>query len=203
MRVLILFAHPALEKSRVHRRLVRAVADLPEITFHDLYEAYPDFQVDIAREQAQLSEHDLIVFQHPIYWYSPPALLKQWMDLVLQHGWAYGSQGNALVGKQALSALSTGGAADAYQRTGFHGFTLRDFLVPIERSVTLCKMEYLPPFAVHGTHRLDPAAIERHAQQYRALISAFRDDRVDLTALKGVAVLNDVLAQIIGQEVQA
>ena len=49
-RVLILFAHPALEKSRVHRRLVREISDDPGLTFHDLYEAYPDFNVDVARE---------------------------------------------------------------------------------------------------------------------------------------------------------
>jgi len=84
--VLILFAHPALEKSRVNRRLVAAVQGLEGVTFHDLYEAYPDFYIDVKHEQRLLEAHDIIAFQHPLYWYSTPSLLKEWQDLVLEHG---------------------------------------------------------------------------------------------------------------------
>ncbi len=49
--VLIQFAHPALEKSRVNRHLIQAVRDLPGVYFNDLYENYPDFQIDVAHEQ--------------------------------------------------------------------------------------------------------------------------------------------------------
>ena len=86
-KVLILFAHPALEKSRVNRRLVEAVRDLPDVTIHDLYEEYPDFDIDVPREQTLLMEHDILVLQHPFFWYSTPAMIKEWFDLVLQHGW--------------------------------------------------------------------------------------------------------------------
>ena len=110
-RILILFAHPALEKSRIHRQLLRGLPELPGVTLNDLYERYPDFDIDIAREQQLLTDHDLVILQHPFYWYSTPALLKQWQDLVLEHGWAYGSQGKALRGKQVLSVISTGGGA--------------------------------------------------------------------------------------------
>ena len=91
-KVLILFAHPALEKSRVNKRLILAAGNIDNITLNDLYEEYPDFDIDIKREQQLLIEHDLIILQHPFYWYSTPALLKQWEDLVLEHGWAYGSK---------------------------------------------------------------------------------------------------------------
>ena len=98
-KVLILFAHPALEKSRVNKRLIRAVENIDNITLHDLYEEYPDFDVDIKREQKLLTEHEVIILHHPFYWYSTPALLKQWEDLVLEHGWAYGSKGKRLLVK--------------------------------------------------------------------------------------------------------
>ncbi|RYE35767.1 MAG: NAD(P)H oxidoreductase, partial [Sphingobacteriales bacterium] len=94
-RVLILFAHPAFEKSRVHRPMVKQVLKLEGITFHDLYESYPDYDIDLDREQELLLRHDVIVFQHPFYWYSCPAILKQWQDLVLEHGWAYGRGGTS------------------------------------------------------------------------------------------------------------
>jgi len=53
------------------------------LTFHDLYEAHPDFDVDVAREQELLLGHDAVLVQHPLYGYSTPPLVKQWEDLVL------------------------------------------------------------------------------------------------------------------------
>ena len=34
---------------------------------HDLYATYPDFFIDIHHEQQLLREHDVIIFQHPLY----------------------------------------------------------------------------------------------------------------------------------------
>lgn len=173
--VLILFAHPALEKSRVNRRLVAAVESLDGVTFHDLYEEYPDYDVDIRREQALLEAHDLVVLHHPFFWYSVPPLLKQWIDLVLEHGWAYGSRGTALVGKRLLSAISTGGREEAYRHGGYNRFTMRQLLAPIEQTFVLCGMEYLPPFVVHGAHGMTAGEIEEHASRYRRTVEALRD----------------------------
>lgn len=168
--VLILFAHPAYEKSRVHRYLTAAVRALPGVTFHDLYEAYPDQDVDIAREQALLAAHDVIVFQHPFYWYSVPPLLKQWMDLVLEHGWAYGSTGRALEGKVLQVAMTAGGREMAYGPEGFNRHTFREFLAPIEATARLCRMEFREPWVRAGTHLMTPAESEAAAADYAALI---------------------------------
>jgi glutathione-regulated potassium-efflux system ancillary protein KefG len=82
-RILVLFAHPSLDRSEVNRPMAEAVRDLDGITLVDLYAEYADFQIDIDREQQRLLEHDVIVFQHPLYWYSTPAIMKEWQDLVL------------------------------------------------------------------------------------------------------------------------
>lgn len=199
-RVLLLFAHPALEKSRVHRRLVRELDDLPGITFNDLYEAYPDFNIDVPREQELLLAHDLIVFQHPFYWYSTPAMIKQWEDLVLEHGWAYGSRGTALRGKRLLSLMTTGGGESAYQHEGYNRFTIREFLTPIEQTAVLCNMQFLPPYVIHGTHRMNVPDIEEAAQRYRQLLLALRDDRIDFAALGDMPLLNPALDDIMSAE---
>lgn len=85
-RVLILFAHPAVHRSRVNARLIEAARQLEGVTVHDLYERYPDFFLCSDDEQTLLGEHDVIVWHHPLYWYSCPALLKEWMDIVLERG---------------------------------------------------------------------------------------------------------------------
>lgn len=186
----MLFAHPALEKSRVNRRLAAAVRDLEGVTFHDLYEAYPDFGVDVEREQRLLMEHQLVVLQHPFYWYSTPALIKQWEDLVLTHGWAYGSEGTALHGKLLLSAITTGGQEASYCERGSNRFSIRRLLSPIEQTAVLCGMRFLAPFVVHGTHGMASAEIESHAADYRRVLAALRDRRLDLAAVAGSSRLN-------------
>jgi glutathione-regulated potassium-efflux system ancillary protein KefG len=174
-RILILFAHPAFQRSRVHRQLVRAVRDVEGVTLHDLYEAYPDFDVDAKHEQRILVDHDVYVLEHPIHWYGAPALVKQWIDLVLEYGWAYGPGGDALAGKRLLHAVSAGGREDSYQRSGPNRFTLRELLAPIEMTFRLCGIEYLAPFAVHGTHELGDAEIAAAAAEYRKVITSLRD----------------------------
>lgn len=171
-RVLVLFAHPAYEKSRVHTWLSRAVRELPGVTFHDLYEAYPDQDVDVRREQALLVEHDVIVFQHPFYWYSVPPLLKQWMDLVLEHGWAYGSSGTALRGKVLQVAMSAGGREMAYGPEGFNRFTFREFVAPVEATARLCGMDFREPWVIAGTHVMTSSEAEDAGRSYAALVTA-------------------------------
>ncbi len=181
-RILVLFAHPALEKSRVNRQLAAAVRELPGVTFHDLYETYPEFDIDVPREQDLLVQHDVIVLQHPFFWYSTPAMLKEWQDLVLEHGWAYGSEGKMLQGKKAISVVTTGGREQAYASEGLNRFTMRQFLAPIQQTFRLCGVEYLPPFVVHGTHGMTSEEIRSHADDYRRLVEALCEESLDIEA---------------------
>ena len=202
-RVLILFAHPLLERSRVHRGLLRQLPDAPEVTFHDLYEAYPRLDIDVGREQELLLEHDVIVFQHPFYWYSTPPILKQWQDLVLEHGWAYGSEGDALVGKTFLSAISAGGSEAAYCSAGYNRFTVRQLLAPVEQTAQLCGMRFLPPFVVFGTHQMDRSGIVAEAARYRTLLEALlsgEPDEEERTRLAGSITINGFVTRLVGTD---
>lgn len=192
-RVLILFAHPALERSRVQSRMVRHVEHLDGITFRDLYQLYPDFEINVRKEQQLLLEHDFIIWQHPFYWYSAPPLIKQWLDLVLEHNWAYGSRGNALAGKYVLNAISAGASHTVYTREGRNHFTVREFLTPFEQTARLCKMEYLPPFVVHGTHRISNGDADLYAVQYEQLLIAIVNNRLSPAQMGAATYLNDLL----------
>ena len=196
-RVLILFAHPALQKSRVNRVLVQGLDQLDGVTFHDLYELYPDFDIDVQVEQRLLVDHDVVVFHHPFFWYSTPAILKEWQDLVLEHGWAYGRDGKALHGKLLLSAITTGGGESAYQKEGYNRHTMRELLAPIVQTARLCGMDYLPPFVAHGTHAMTNSDIRAHASDYRRVIEALRDGTIDVEAARGYPRLNSDLGAVI------
>ena len=161
------------------------------MTFHDLYEAYPDFNVDVAREQALLLEHDLIVYQHPLYWSSAPSLLKEWQDLVLEYGFAFGDGGDRLRGKSLLSVTTTGAGAQAYGRDGH--FTLHQLLAPFEHTARFCGMRWLPPFVVHGTLQADDSYFREAATAYRDALEGLRDDTLDLDSLRPGQYLNEAV----------
>jgi glutathione-regulated potassium-efflux system ancillary protein KefG len=174
LRILILFAHPAFHRSRANRALVDAVRDLERVTFHDLYEAYPDLMVDVPREQKLLEGCDAVVVQHPFYWYSAPALIKEWLDLVLTHGWAYGENGTALAGKTWLSAITSGGRQDSYRAGGYNRFSVEEFLRPFEATVHLCGMRWAAPFVLHASHLTSPEGLSDAAASYRERILALQ-----------------------------
>jgi len=174
LRVLILFAHPAYHRSRANRALVEAVRGLDGVTFHDLYEAYPDLMIDVPREQKLLEEHGAVVVQHPFYWYSAPALIKEWLDLVLTHGWAYGEKGTALAGKTWLSAITSGGSEASYGPGGGNRFSVEEFLRPFEATAHLCGMRWAAPFVLHASHLTGPAGLAGAAASYREHILALQ-----------------------------
>ena len=179
MKLLVLFAHPKISGSIVQKAMLAAIAGLEHVTIHDLYAAYPDFDINVKAEQQRLLSHDLIVLQHPFYWYSSPAIIKEWQDLVLENGWAYGPGGTRLSGKFLMNAISTGGSSDAYHPEGKNRFEIESLLAPFNQSAHLCSMAYLAPFIINAGRRIAPEDLTARAEAYRDLIVGLRDDRID------------------------
>ena len=190
-RILIIFAHPAKSRSKINKALRGAIENLDGVTINDLYSNYPDFDIDIKREQQLCESHDVIIFQHPLYWYSTPAIMKEWQDLVLEHGWAYGSEGSALDGKLFLQAITGGGDDSTYLRSGDNHFTINELTSPLRAMARLCKMQWLPPFTVLGIHRgLHEDEVKVHADNYLQVILGLRDGTMDLVCKEGKCYLN-------------
>ncbi|MGI9464715.1 MAG: NAD(P)H-dependent oxidoreductase [Aestuariivirgaceae bacterium] len=199
-RVQILFAHPGQKHSNVNLELAKVASSTDGITFVDLYARYPRFKIDIDHEQERLVHHDVLVLQFPIYWYSTPSLLKEWQDLVLEYGFAYGPGGDKLKGKLCLPVVTAGGLEQAYCEAGSNRFGLRALLAPLEQTAGLCQMHYLPPFALFSAlkARTDGRG-QSHAKRYRALLEALRDDRLDLKRAAELELLSDDALPINGK----
>ena len=199
-KILILFGHPAFRRSTINAALREAVETLGGITFHDLYASYPDFLIDVSFEQQLCESHDIIIFQHPFYWYSIPSIVKEWFDLVLEHAWAYGSTGKALEGKITFQTLTAGGSKENYCAGGLNLFTIRELTTPFRATANLCGMDWLPPFAVLGIHQGLPEKDRvRHAEDYRRTLIALRDNQVDLDRARASDLLNQDLNGIINE----
>lgn len=197
-KILILFAHPSVERSEAGRPLAQAAARTEGITLVDLYAEYPTLIIDVDREQNRLLAHDVVVFLHPLYWYSTPAILKEWQDLVLEHDFAYGSKGTALHGKIFFSAITAGGTETAYCEKGYNHFSIRQLLHPLEQMAMLCGMIYLPPFALFGARTaLEEGRIDAHVDDWVQVLKALRDNRLDIEAARELPKLNFNLNSIL------
>jgi glutathione-regulated potassium-efflux system ancillary protein KefG len=169
---LLVLAHPALHRSRVNAALIAAVHDHDQVTLHDLYQDYPDFLIDVAGDQKRLVAHRLIVLQFPMYWYSTPALLKEWLDMVLLHGFAHGRGGTKLQGKTLLCVITAGGSTTDYHPEGMNRFSMEELLRPLEATAHLCGLVWTPPFIVHDSIQLDERGRRAAAEAYRARLEA-------------------------------
>ena len=168
--ILVILAHPYIEHSRANRALAKELKGLDGVEVNDLYQRYPDFDIDVEAEQRALSRCDTMVWQHPMYWYSVPGLLKHWFDKVLARGWAYGEGGTALRGKRCLWVVTTGGDETAFRPEGMHAFPFPAFVPHVEQTARFCGMEWLEPLVLHGSHRVSSHELHEFARSYRTRI---------------------------------
>jgi glutathione-regulated potassium-efflux system ancillary protein KefF len=172
--LLLIFAHPYPHKSRANRALLSAVRDLPDLELRSLYDLYPGFDIDVQSEQQALERAKVVIWQHPLYWYAPPGLVKHWFDTVLTQGWAYGEGGEALAGKRCQWVATTGGDSAAYGASGMHRLPFDAYTPPVEQTARFCRMSWESPIVVHGATRLSDAELAQHGHAYRQRLSELR-----------------------------
>ena len=185
-RLIVYYAHPGHRQSHANRTMVKWAKRVDNITFVDLYATYPRFDIDIDREQRRLLEHDVVLLQFPMFWYSTPSLMKEWIDLVFEHGFAYGKGGDKLTDKRLMLAVTAAGPVEAYSSDGYQRYPIRTFLAPLEQTAALCHMVFPPPYVLFGSLRaVSDGRIEPHAAGYQRLLMAIRDNRYDFAAIEG------------------
>lgn len=157
--------------------MVDAVRDMDGITFVDLYREYPDFKIDSDAEIKRIFDHDIIIFQFPMHWFSTPALLKEYQDKVILAEHAYAPEGKAFTGKYFFCALSTGAPKDKFGKDARNNYTVDEFLRPVEQTMRAAGMEILPHYVIYGARfaenedRLDP-----HVKGWRKLLKQVRNN---------------------------
>lgn len=170
--ILVLSAHRTPDNSRINQAQVAALRELPGITVHELMREYPDYQIDVAREQALLNAHQHIVMMFPFYWYSSPAILKEWQDAVLTYGFAYGSHGTALQGKSLQLIVSTGGDDKAYTSQGYNRYPALDLLQPFHAVANRTGMDFLPPMLIQGANNMTDDQVPDHVARTVSLLKS-------------------------------
>ncbi|WPP01968.1 NAD(P)H-dependent oxidoreductase [Pseudomonas sp. HR96] len=106
--------------------------------------AHNTFAAQIKAEQDKVSRADLVLFHFPVWWFSMPGILKDWVDRVFARGFAY----------------STGTASSLYEPNGIDG-DLHHILWPIHNGIlAYTGFTVLPPFTAWM-----PASVTEHERQ--------------------------------------
>jgi glutathione-regulated potassium-efflux system ancillary protein KefF len=171
--ILVIYAHPAPQRSPVNRRLAQAARALPGVVLRDLYETYPDFDIDGDVERDFLRTAHMVVFLHPFRWYGMPSMAKEWLDVVLQPGWAYGKGECALARKAYWLVTTTGSGPEAYRPGGLHGRPFADFLPPFEQTAALCGMDWIAPLVLHGAAHASESVIAAHVAEFEHRLAGY------------------------------
>ncbi|RTE09077.1 NAD(P)H-dependent oxidoreductase [Paenibacillus whitsoniae] len=173
MKILVLAAHPNIEQSRVNKRWIAELRKYPdEITVQELYPTYPDHVIDVKNEQNLLAQHERVVLQFPIQWYSMPALLKQWLDDVVTTSWLFSTGGKAVAGTELALALSIGGDEASYQSGGLIGYTISELVRPLQVFANQTGMIFLPHYKFYGAIKATDEQIEHSARDYLTHITS-------------------------------
>lgn len=166
-KVLVVYAHSDPHESVANRLLLNAVRGFDNVTIHDLYATYPDYFIDVTAEQKLLCQHDVIVFQHPLYTYSCPALLKEWFDQVLTRRFATDQGYQKLKGKYWRSIITTGEPEEAYQYGGYNRYPLSEILRPFELTSLMCDMHWMEPNIIYSARRQSPQQLQQMVEEYK------------------------------------
>ena len=122
--------------------------------------------------------------------------MKEWIDLVLEHGFAYGEGGDKLADKFMMLAMTAAGPEEAYTPEGYQHYPLRTFLTPFEQTARLSKMRFLAPYILYSSLKMDAT---QHAEGFATLLRALRDDRLDLAQAEKAEVLTHTTLPLIGK----
>ncbi|REA63636.1 flavodoxin family protein [Dyadobacter luteus] len=149
---LIVLAHPTFDKSLANKTIIEELKNSPvDVEIRNIHELYPDYDIDVKAEQQALLRHKSIVFQYPFYWYSMPAILKHWFDMVFEYQFAYGSKGDKLKGKHFLPSFTVGSSQSSYTALGFQHFRVYEFCKHLEQTAYHSQMDYIDPICFYGT----------------------------------------------------
>lgn len=142
---------------------------------------------EVRREQDSLAAAELLVLQFPLWWYGPPAMLKGWIDRVLQTGFAQGEFDEAtglprrygdgrLLGRRALIVVTAGDDQRTLGPRGVSG-DLESLLFPLTHgALWYVGIEALDLHVVHDADGLDGEVRTRQVDRLAARLGGLSEE---------------------------
>lgn len=164
-KTLVILAHPNIEGSVANKKWKEEAEKNSDVIVHNIYEAYPDGNIDVNKELKLLTETENLILQFPIYWFNCPPLLKTWFDEVIMAA-HFVEENKILAGKKIGLAVTTGGQKERYD--GTYGVTLAEVLTPFRLSIKYLNAIELPIHSIHGImgENINEEEVLKSAKEY-------------------------------------
>ena len=133
---------------------------------------------DIKDEVDKIKWADMIIFQFPVWWSSPPAILKGWFDRVflpgVVHNIAEGKMYDTglLKGKKAMLSFTTGAPKEVYSSEGPHGDLDEIFKFITHNILELTGLEVLPSIGIYGPAMTSKEHVKEELEKFKERINS-------------------------------
>lgn len=109
--------------------------------------AFDGFSDEVKAEHEKVKWCDTLLFIFPLYWWSVPGIMKNWIDRVLSMGFAWGSKGNgSLQPRKGMVLYTTGGPKEFFASVGVEDVTSKQLNLGVFK---FCGMSPLEPFVAY------------------------------------------------------
>ena len=155
-KVLMILAHPDFEKSLANKQIKNKLAQENNVEIRHLNQLYPNHKINVQAEQEALKNADVIIFQYPLFWYSVPSILKEWIDSIFTYGFAFGKGNYQLEGKKIIVSFTTGSSSKDYPED-----VVEKIVFPFKGLANFCKMNYITTVYSHEIANYSDEAKEK------------------------------------------
>ena len=143
---------------------------------------------DVLLHLEAVESADLLLLQYPMWWYTPPAILKGWLDRVFVYGRAYTSRrrydAGFFRGKRAMLSVTTGAPEPTFKYNGRNG-DIEHLLWPLNFTLYYLGFTVLEPFVAFGIegglkYSDESEAVRRleaYQQRYRQILKSLASRR--------------------------
>jgi len=152
-KTLVIMAHTNPNDSVVNNKIKHALQDEQNVLYKDIKSLYRDFNFDVKKEQEDLLSVDKIIFQFPLYWFTAPSVLKQWVDDVFTHDFAFRYDENGqwqtlkLQDKEFQMIVTIGASEEEYNQMGVK---VKDCLSSYSTTAMSLGMKEIEPYLLYG-----------------------------------------------------
>jgi glutathione-regulated potassium-efflux system ancillary protein KefG len=164
---LLLFGHPEMASTGFQASLISRVQNDPRFEVRILSQEHREIGFIALEEQQSIESAKSVILHFPLFWYSMPAIVKEWIDTVFTLGWAFDQNGGLLKKLPFVCSVTTGAKLESYSSEGTNGHSLDTYLLHVQRTMSYAGMNYL---GLVATDQIQPDAVELSAdRQFEAI----------------------------------
>ncbi len=157
MNILVINGHKyyPFAKGRLNKTLFDRITELLSVS-HQVDTTVVESGYNLDEEIEKFKKSHIIIFQTPVYWFSFPYILKEYIDNVYRYGVFYSSseeygRGGLMCGKKYMYSLTCNAPYEAFSEFGgfMDGRGIENAIIAMHKLQEYCGLKKIPTFSCH------------------------------------------------------